>query len=183
MQFDFVLKNEKIRRYDRLAIAIILINIFAFFYFAFTTGETKFIIPAILLTLSACSAFYFKRVKQRITFHFSFLIITFTWLALSNYWIAIITGVLEMLYTLSTRTQVISFNKEHILYPGVPRRKIRWSEADNVMLKDGLLTVDLKNNRILQSEIEYEDGMTIVDESIFNIFCAQQLKTSGTQAG
>jgi hypothetical protein len=45
---------------------------------------------------------------------------------------------------------------------------------NNAILKDGILTIDFKNNRVLQAEIE--DRMNDVNEVEFNDFCRQQLK-------
>jgi len=49
-----------------------------------------------------------------------------------------------------------------------------WPELDNVILKDNLLTIDLRSNKIIQAELREENGP--VDEQAFNRFCDQQLK-------
>lgn len=45
-----------------------------------------------------------------------------------------------------------------------------WSEFNNVILKDNLLTLDFKNNKLLQLTIAEND--TSVDENMFNTFCS-----------
>ena len=52
----------------------------------------------------------------------------------------------------------------------------QWNEFNNVILKDNLLTVDFKNNKLLQLEIDETNGE--INEKIFNNFCNGQLKTS-----
>jgi hypothetical protein len=48
-----------------------------------------------------------------------------------------------------------------------------WAEMDNVILKDNLLTIDFKSNKIIQVEIvEPARG---VDETEFNLFCNELL--------
>ncbi len=49
-----------------------------------------------------------------------------------------------------------------------------WTEMDNVVLKDNLLTVDFKTNKIIQVEIS--DSNKAVDETEFNLFCSGQLE-------
>ena len=49
-----------------------------------------------------------------------------------------------------------------------------WADIQNVVLKDGLLTIDFKNNHIFQSPITAKDKP--VDEKAFNQFCLQQLQ-------
>lgn len=46
-----------------------------------------------------------------------------------------------------------------------------WSEFNNIVLKDNLLTLDFKNNKLLQLAIIEND--TSVDENIFNTFCSE----------
>ena len=48
-----------------------------------------------------------------------------------------------------------------------------WADIQNLVLKDGLLTIDFKNNHILQTPITSKHR---VDEKAFNQFCHQQLK-------
>ena len=46
---------------------------------------------------------------------------------------------------------------------------------NNIVLKDGLLTLDFTNNKIYQKEIESE--YSSAEEKEFNEFCNTQLKT------
>jgi hypothetical protein len=50
---------------------------------------------------------------------------------------------------------------------------VSWDEVNNVILKDGLLTIDFKNNKLFQHIIlnSEED----ISEKEFNEFCRQQL--------
>ena len=48
-----------------------------------------------------------------------------------------------------------------------------WTEMDNVILKDNLLTIDLKSNKIIQVEIMENSRM--VDETAFNLFCKEHI--------
>ena len=56
-----------------------------------------------------------------------------------------------------------------------------WVAMENVVLKDSLLTVDFKTNKLIQ--IEIVEGNKLTDESEFNLFCTEQLKrnVSGQQ--
>lgn len=48
-----------------------------------------------------------------------------------------------------------------------------WAAVQNVIFKDGLLTVDFKNNRIFQHAVLSKD--IDLDENTFNQFCTQKL--------
>ena len=45
----------------------------------------------------------------------------------------------------------------------------QWNEFSNIILKDGLLTLDFKNNKLIQVSID--ENKTAVDENSFNDFC------------
>ena len=65
---------------------------------------------------------------------------------------------------------VVSF--QQIILPGFfSIRIIEWKELSNVVKKDDLLTLDFKNNKLLQVEVLKADG----SEEEFNRFCQQQL--------
>lgn len=51
-----------------------------------------------------------------------------------------------------------------------------WSELSNVVLKDNLLTIDFKNNCLLQ--VTTEETVEPVEPGEFNLFCARQLAKS-----
>ena len=47
-----------------------------------------------------------------------------------------------------------------------------WGSFNNVLLKDQLLTLDFRNNRLLQLETSYP----VQDEAAYNPFCAERLE-------
>ena len=49
-----------------------------------------------------------------------------------------------------------------------------WAALNNVILKDRILTIDFKNDHLLQSEIANESFD--IDEKLFNRFCMEQLQ-------
>jgi hypothetical protein len=67
----------------------------------------------------------------------------------------------------------IKVQKEVIVYPSFPKKIIKWQDLNNLILKDGLLTIDFKNDRIIQQYPELK--MNAVNEAEFNDFCRQQL--------
>lgn len=79
----------------------------------------------------------------------------------------------------------IAFDEQEIVINSLPRRYYNWNELANVIIKDGVLTIDLRNNKLIQKEIE-EPG-SVKAENDFNEFCrnriqAEQLKGSGQPA-
>lgn len=50
-----------------------------------------------------------------------------------------------------------------------------WADFNNIILKDNLLTLDFKNNHLLQ--LNLEASASPVEESSFNTFCSQQMNS------
>ena len=68
----------------------------------------------------------------------------------------------------------IGFSDEKIVFNSIIKRKFKWDAFSNVLLKDNLLTLDFKSNRIFQKETIDEEGDA--DEQEFNVYCRQRLK-------
>jgi hypothetical protein len=51
-------------------------------------------------------------------------------------------------------------------------KNYEWTVFNNIILKDGLLTLDFKNNKVLQLEL---DTNTEANEKQFNDFCSQKI--------
>ena len=53
------------------------------------------------------------------------------------------------------------------------QKKILWEETDQVIWKDGILTIDLKNNKLMQLNAEKSFAKTF-DSKAFNIWCERK---------
>jgi hypothetical protein len=72
----------------------------------------------------------------------------------------------------------VGFSDTRIIINTLIRRKYNWSDFNNIILKDDLLTMDFKTNRLLQRETIDEEGDAEEDE--FNDYCSQQLAKTGS---
>jgi hypothetical protein len=70
-------------------------------------------------------------------------------------------------------SQEIGFSAEGITFNTFPFRNYLWQDVKNAVLKDNLLTLDFKNNRITQRETESDVAPETQQE--FNAFCRQQI--------
>jgi hypothetical protein len=78
---------------------------------------------------------------------------------------------------LSTRPEEIGFAEDRIVFKTIFSRTISWSALNNALIKDGILTLDYKNNKLFQAETDDDEDNEEYDvsEEEFNEFCAQQL--------
>lgn len=180
MSFKVVLKNEKTRQYDRMAQFILLLNVPIFIMAFIYTSESRLQVLALtgaILAAAALTGDYFlakagkKKAKLKLA---GLLVVAAAWGLMDIWWACLPCLLLVLLFRVSGRELEVGVEKEAVMYPSFPRRAIRWNELSNLILKDGLLTIDFKNNKILQSEIKEEPSG--VDEGAFNEFCRQQLQ-------
>lgn len=78
---------------------------------------------------------------------------------------------------LSGIREEIGFSEKHIVFKSLFRKKILWVDLNNALIKDGILTLDYKNNKLLQAETdddEDEDEYDVSEEE-FNAWCREQL--------
>ena len=83
---------------------------------------------------------------------------------------------LAFLFSISQREFTVKINQQSIRYPSFPARHFRWTDLNNVVLKDGILTIDFKNNKLIQQHIDANKPSP--DEKDFNEFCMEQLRTA-----
>ena len=176
-QYEITLKNEKTKLYTRLIIFIFILNAGAIVYFLYsrydriTQSSNGFI--ALLLLINGILIYAIASFKKKKQLAFSSLIIGISsyWLLIGYWWISLIMVLLFYLYTISKRKMKAIFANQ-ISYPSFPKRIIQWNELANVILKDDLLTIDFKNNKIIQRPITHADT---INEKEFNEFCNKQL--------
>ena len=142
----------------------------------------------IAFILLLIAAIFYKRILNNVARHFRLLFLEsmlflggsvyfwskgLSWVAFSH---AILAGVLVLFMIYLRRKddgELIIVSMSNVILPGLTRQRIvEWSELTNVIKRDDLLTLDFKNNRLMQVQIVNADD---VPENEFNQFCRQQL--------
>jgi hypothetical protein len=170
--FRFTLKNAKLKNYHAMSWLLVLLNNIAATMFVFLQEPLwryrYFVAGAILISV----LFYYLRKTNTRLIGILFPLFAGIW-GLFAIYVAVAANIVFLwLYTFSIRRFEVAVKKDGISYPSFPKREILWNELQNIIMKDGLLTIDFKNNKILQNEI---DGEVDVNERDFNEFCRQQL--------
>jgi hypothetical protein len=88
--------------------------------------------------------------------------------------IILLAGLTEGFFLKKTE---IGFTTNEIVIAKLWKEKITWDKLNNVIIKDDMLTIDFKNNRLIQVPTDdTEDEEYDVDDDEFNVFCRNQLK-------
>ena len=102
-----------------------------------------------------------------------FIINALLWLIIGKYLLAILLIAFAVFCFYSNKKLVINFSPEGIRYPSFPSKLFLWADTEQVMLKDDILTIDLKNNKLLQFALD-KQYTEAIDEAVFNEFCKVQ---------
>lgn len=175
--FEIPLKNEQLKFYNQLSWLIIAINFIVFLYLSLFSGEKNIRVGAIsslgLLILLLMLQRFSKKINWLPGMHPYFLVLMVGWIIMEKYWLTAIPFFFNILSAICIRKLVVDVSADIIMYPSFPQKKIHWSALSSMILKDGLLTINFKNNAIIQ---QYADDIkTSVNEQEFNDFCRQQL--------
>ena len=131
---------------------------------------------------------FYKKILNNVLQHFRLLFLesmlflggsVYFWskgLSLVAFSHAILAGVLVLFMIYLRRKEdgeLIIVSESNVILPGLTgHRIIEWNQLTNVIKRDDLLTLDFKNNRLIQVQIINPDD---VPENEFNQFCRQQL--------
>lgn len=177
MRFEIVLKNEKIKSYRAIALFVLLLNLAIFILMLFYDVYRYEAASAILLTgIYIFMRLYFIRKYKQGNYldQVLFFVLAGCWLGLQNYYMVAALAVVGVLYHLSLQKLLFVFTPQIISKTNFPQKEYSWTSFNNVVLKDNILTLDFKNNHLVQAEVEEPKN---IDEKKFNAFAKEQLKT------
>lgn len=124
--------------------------------------------------LMAWNAYRYYRLDQEIYYSKALLIAGLVWTRMPYLeWLVVVFALLALLEYQAKLAPEIGFSPEQVVINGPFKKRHPWAAIDNVVLKDGWLTIDFKNNRLIQREID--SGENEASEQEFNQWCRQQL--------
>lgn len=182
MEYNFILKDNNQKVYKMFTWFLFFLHIIAAAVVAstYTDSNAQLSVYILLGFYAVISIAYFFFRKQKKALETFSLIMA---LLYGNFWlkhvgtIALIIFVLVYLFVTKVhgKKTAVLFSEKGLLMTRVFKSILHpWHEMDNVILKDNLLTIDFKSNRIIQAEIV--EGNEPVDEKNFNGFCTEQLQ-------
>src|SRR4051812_40623377 len=179
MIYDYVvtLRNERKKWVDRISIITMIFSAIAFFSVFIRTGTFTLVLVIASLFVIAGLVWIWVQKKKRKEIYYSRILLAaaFGWFAMSFLsWIGLLLLLLSLLERPAKQPLEIGFTKDRIVFNTLLRKKFTWQDFQNIILKDGLLTLDFKNNRLIQRPTIDEEADA--DEEEFNEYCTSQLK-------
>ncbi|WP_207493533.1 hypothetical protein [Aridibaculum aurantiacum] len=181
MVYDFVitLKRPDYRLADQVSqlMYVFAIVVFSYFFYLHRQAGIAYLVAAVLIAIIWIWKRFEKRIDKLAYYRLGLFIAALAWIGIgpeSNFWmfgLYVVAGLLEKQVKFP---QEIGFSKEEIAFNSFPKKQtIQWSELNNVVLKDGLITIDHKSNKLVQKEVD-EDVLPEL-EAEFNQYCREQL--------
>jgi len=92
-------------------------------------------------------------------------------------WYMLLFLLLALFERAALMPEEIGLGEEGIVFNSLIPRRVRWTALNQVILKDGLLTIDFKNDQLIQRETDDEEDEDYdATEEEFNEYCAEKLK-------
>lgn len=96
-----------------------------------------------------------------------FLIFAMAWLLIGQIVIALLTVVFAAFGWKEIAPRFLELNEEGVRLNSFPTKNFNWSELEHIQVKDGLLTLDFKDNRLLQFPLSETLNPTLSESAIF----------------
>jgi hypothetical protein len=156
---------------------MLLISLSAFFYVLFQRLVVgNFVIYVSIIGIVAWWGYCLWQInKDHIPyFRIGLFIAALNWSYMpSGKWICAIYLLAGIMEKQAKFPQEVAFDASEMVINSFPKKRYDWSDLTNVVLKDGILTIDFKNNKLVQKEIQ--SGSNARDEQEFNEFCRNML--------
>jgi hypothetical protein len=178
MHYDYVvtLKRDQVRKIDLVSILLLIFSWLAFSYVQFRQGFNIFLTIASLILLAGLLInLYASRKGEEPRFHHWLFVAGLFWLGMPYFqWMFIPFFLFALLEIQAKYPLEIGFHAGGVVINSLFKKKIPWDALDSVILKDGLLTLDCKDNTLIQREV-LDDDEPEADEDEFNDYCRSKL--------
>lgn len=177
--FDYIIvcKSPDFKNVDRMSQFMLFVSIVSFVYSAIKGIYPH---PALIIAISASVLSWwifcvFQRKRGVLPYYrLGLLFASWGWYLQPNG--LIIAGVFLIAALFERQVKFpseIAFDEAGVVLNTFPKKYIAWAELQNVLIKDNVLTIDFKNNKLVQKDIN--EPVTASIEAEFNAFCSEQL--------
>lgn len=178
--FSIQIPNDKATTYNVVTFIIAIINLLAFGFAALNMHQGS---PGILIVIGFISSLLpiisllFKKYVGKllaVRVEILFILSAVIWLFTGNYLLGVLLFAFAFFGFVTLQPKLIQFSEAGIRYPSFPVQLLSWKDVDFVILKDDILTIEMKNNKLMQFTLE-KDISSAINPGEFNDFCRELL--------
>lgn len=178
--YSIKIPNDKAKTYKIVTYVTGLMNLFFFGYlmvFMVENGKQPLFLIGFFLSVTSLLFYFLQKKGKRLggfRIEIYFIVCGLIWCMAGRYGLGLLLELFAIMGFVNNKELRIDFSRNGIRYPSFPVKKIEWKEVDFVILKDEILTIELKKNQLFQFTLESEVASKI-DADAFNAFCVSQV--------
>ena len=133
------------------------------------------LLSGIIIVWSIYCLAFAKKLKRVPYYRFALAAAAIGWFIepISNYWMGALFAVAALVERQVKFPAEIGVDDSGIAFNSLPAKSFAWHEIESMLLKDDMITINFKNNKIYQKETEADVSATLEKE--FNAFCSRKL--------
>lgn len=162
----------------RLMMALALVVFLIEMYLYFPSTLSYVLIGSLVI---AAWVVYFQHIVFRhvvLTYKYALFTLGFAWLFLPQYaWVGVFYIAAALLEKQVKFPEEIGFDETGITFNTFPKKEVKWSDIEHIVIKDGLLTIQYKNNSTFFQR-PVDEAVSHILENEFNDYCWQKLGSS-----
>ena len=184
--YVITIKEPDYKKWDAITFLMLVLAVAFFMYVAIHQWSSDTyhnaailyaVIAAFIIVWSAYRFFLSRRNDGIAYYRFALFAAAIGWFIgpTNNYWMAGLFLIAALLEKQVKFPQEIGVDDSGITFNTLPQKEYDWKDINNLLLKEGMLTVDYKNNKLFQHEIESDISPALERE--FNQYCEAKLAT------
>jgi hypothetical protein len=178
MHYDYVvtLKRENAQKTDLVSLLLLIFSFLTFGFVQIRNGLNLFLCLGIVIVLAGLLVnLRSARKKKEMRFRYWLFATGICWIGMPYLqWLIIPFFFMAMMEAQAKYPLEIGFYTEGVVLNSLFKKKFPWSSLQSVILKDGLLTLDFSNNKLIQREV-LDDDDPDAREDEFNDYCRSKL--------
>ncbi len=180
MIFNYIvtLRNDTGKYIDRLSLLLCSLSALIFLRQQLITPQKTivYLIGFLFIAVVVGRNIYLHKVKkqEKIYYNRALFFSAIVWTVMPQMqWLVFVFAFLGLFEFHAKFPLEIGFTEQQIVFNSIIKKRYSWNDFNNVVLRDNLLTLDFKSNKLFQKETIDEEGEA--DEDEFNDFCRERL--------
>lgn len=177
--FDYIIvcKSPSFKNVDRISQFMYLLSILGFSFGIYKQFFPSPILMIAIMTSVICWWIYclFQKKRKGIPYYrLGLLFASWGWFLMPN--ALLISGIFLIGALFERQVKFpyeMAFDPDGIVINTFPKKYFPWIAIQNAIIKDDVITIDFKNNKLIQKDINEPVSETITNE--FNQFCKEQI--------
>ena len=179
MRFEYVviLKKDQEKYVNGISLGLCILSAAAFLFQQINSGNFSiyFSVAFVIVLAGIGYNFIASKNKKQVFYKSSLLLAGIFWIGMPYLkWLSVLFFLLAFLEYQAKYPLEVGFSHDSVVINTLFKKKYSWSDFNNIVLKDDLLTLDFKNNKLFQREV-LEDDEPDADEDEFNEYCRRQM--------